>query len=85
MLFSFRETEWMFSSEAGRQQLSQNAGFERLIVVTLDRNHSYKDLDLIKAELSTKVMELAPPSFKPGTQVEDEVITVVTPFVMETR
>ena len=59
----------MFSSEAGRQQLSQNAGFERLVVVTLDRNHSYKDLDMIKAELSTKVMELAPPSFKPGTQV----------------
>ena len=59
----------MFSTDAGRQLLSQGAGFERLVVVTLDRNHSYQDLDTIKAELSTKVMELAPPSFKHGTQV----------------
>ena len=59
----------MFSSDAGRQQLSESASFERLVVVTLDRNHSYTDLDTIKAELSTKVMELAPPSFKHGTQV----------------
>lgn len=64
-----RETEWMFSSDAGRQQLSESASFERLVVVTLDRNHSYIDLDTIKAELSTKVMELAPPSFKHGAQV----------------
>ena len=60
----------MFSSDAGRQQLSESAGFERLVVVTLDRNHSYTELDTIKAELSTKVMELAPPAFRHGTQVQ---------------
>ncbi|KAH3791689.1 hypothetical protein DPMN_145178 [Dreissena polymorpha] len=63
-----RETEWMFSTEAGRQQLSESAGFERLVVVTLDRNHAYLDLEAVQAELSGKVMELAPPGFKMGTK-----------------
>ncbi|KAL4223238.1 Methyltransferase-like protein 13 [Mactra antiquata] len=64
-----RETEWMFSSTAGRKQLSESANFERLIVVALDRNHTYTNLDAIQAELSGKVMELAPPDYKTGTKV----------------
>ncbi|XP_060602078.1 eEF1A lysine and N-terminal methyltransferase-like [Ruditapes philippinarum] len=64
-----RETEWMFATNAGRIQLSESAGFERLVVVTLHRNHTYTDIDAIQAELSTKVMELAPPTFKHGTKV----------------
>lgn len=64
-----RETDWLFSTEAGRVQLSASAGFERLIVVCLHRDHVYTDLDSIKAELSCKVMELAPPGFKTGVQV----------------
>lgn len=41
-------------------QLHRSAGFERLLVVTLHREHSYNDLDSIKEELSEKVLELAP-------------------------
>lgn len=59
----------MFSTDEGRRQLAQSAGFERLVVVTLDRNHNYVNLDSIQGELSTKVMELAPPNFKHGTKV----------------
>jgi len=59
----------MFSSDAGRRQLSSSAGFDRLVVVSLHRNHTYTDLAAIQAELSAKVMELAPPGFKPGTKV----------------
>jgi hypothetical protein len=59
----------MFATNAGRIQLSESAGFERLVVVTLHRNHTYTDIDAIQAELSTKVMELAPPTFKHGTKV----------------
>ena len=51
----------MFSTDEGRKQLSESAGFERLVVVTLHRDHLYDNLDAIKAELSSKVMELAPP------------------------
>ncbi len=51
----------MFSTDEGRDALSKSAGFERLVVVTLHREHLYDNLDSIKAELSPKVMELAPP------------------------
>ncbi|KAL5011998.1 hypothetical protein ScPMuIL_010549 [Solemya velum] len=64
-----RETEWMFSTDTGRIQLSKSAGFERLIVASLNRNHHYENLDAIKTELSSKVMELVPPTFKMGRQV----------------
>lgn len=64
-----RETDWIFSTEAGRLQLSDSAGFERLIVASLHRDHVYTNLDSIKSELSSKVMELAPPGFKTGIQV----------------
>lgn len=64
-----RETEWMFATDTGRRQLSESANFERLVVVSLDRNHTYTDLEAVQAELSTKVMELAPPGFKLGTKV----------------
>ncbi|XP_070177056.1 eEF1A lysine and N-terminal methyltransferase-like isoform X2 [Littorina saxatilis] len=64
-----RETDWMFSTDAGRKLLSESAGFERLVVVVLSREHEYESMDSIKAELSSKVMELAPPSHKKGVQV----------------
>nr|KAG5705790.1 hypothetical protein BaRGS_027449 [Batillaria attramentaria] len=64
-----RETDWMFSTDAGRKKLSLSAGFERLVVVALNREHEYRDMDAIKAELSSKVMELAPASHRKGVQV----------------
>ena len=57
----FRETEWLFSTTAGRIQVADNVSFSRLVIVTLHRNHTYESLDAIKAELSSKVLELAPP------------------------
>ena len=50
----------MFISNEGRTALAKRAGFQRLLVVTLHRGHTYKSLDDVKAELSSKVMELAP-------------------------
>ena len=58
----FSETEWLFSSDEGRVQLHRSAGYERLLVVTLHREHNYDNLDTIKAELGEKVLELAPPN-----------------------
>lgn len=52
----------MFSSDEGRMELHRSAGYERLLVVTLHREHTYSSLDSIKAELSEKVLELAPRS-----------------------
>jgi len=54
--------EWLFSTSEGRLELRRNAGYERLLVVTLHREHSYDSLDTVKSELSEKVLELAPPN-----------------------
>ncbi|GFR89168.1 methyltransferase-like protein 13 [Elysia marginata] len=56
-----RETEWLFSTDKGRLHLQESAGFQRLVVVALNRGHSFENMEAIKAELSGKVMELAPP------------------------
>jgi len=51
----------MFSTSEGRLELHRSAGFERLLVVTLHREHTYDSLESVQLELSGKVMELAPP------------------------
>ncbi|KAM6218574.1 eEF1A lysine and N-terminal methyltransferase isoform 2-T2 [Rhynchocyon petersi] len=55
-----RETEWLFSTEEGRKQLAASAGFRRLVTVALHRGQQYEGMDSIQAELSARVMELAP-------------------------
>lgn len=60
----------MFGTDEGRSQLATSAGFQRLVVVCLHPSHSYADMEQVKAELSAKVMELAPPGLN-SPQVED--------------
>lgn len=58
----FRENEWLFSTFEGRKELSTSVAYQRLLVVTLSRGHIYLNVDEVKAELSAKVMEVAPPN-----------------------
>ena len=55
-----REVEWLFSTPKGRIELTKQSGFERLIVVHLNREHNYSDIERIKSELSPKILELMP-------------------------
>ncbi|NXP80154.1 MET13 protein, partial [Ramphastos sulfuratus] len=64
-----RETEWLFGMEEGRKQLATSAGFRRLITVALHREQHYESMAGIQAELSAKVMELAPPGLPARQQV----------------
>lgn len=50
-------------------ELTTNASFERVVIVTLGRGHTFSDMDSIKKELSTKVMELAPRRLNRNAQV----------------
>ncbi|KAF8778548.1 eEF1A lysine and N-terminal methyltransferase like protein [Argiope bruennichi] len=59
-----RETEWLFSTPQGRQELAANISCERLIVVHLLRDNVYSSLEEVKSDLSAKVLELAPGSCK---------------------
>ncbi|XP_077013085.1 eEF1A lysine and N-terminal methyltransferase isoform X2 [Tamandua tetradactyla] len=64
-----RETEWLFGMEEGRKQLAASAGFRRLVTVALHRGQQYKGMDSIQAELSARVMELAPAGMPAQQQV----------------
>ncbi|NXJ10949.1 MET13 protein, partial [Odontophorus gujanensis] len=64
-----RETEWLFGSEEGRRQLAASAGFGRLVTAALHREQHYEGMASIQAELSGKVMELAPPGLPARQQV----------------
>ncbi|KAF6292782.1 eEF1A lysine and N-terminal methyltransferase [Rhinolophus ferrumequinum] len=64
-----RETEWLFGMEDGRKQLALSAGFRRLITVALHRGQQYDGMDSIQAELSARVMELAPAGMPAQQQV----------------
>ncbi|XP_045838831.1 eEF1A lysine and N-terminal methyltransferase isoform X3 [Meles meles] len=64
-----RETEWLFGMEEGRKQLAASAGFRRLITVALHRGQRYEGMDSIQAELSARVMELAPAGMPAQQQV----------------
>ncbi|KAM5294315.1 eEF1A lysine and N-terminal methyltransferase isoform 2-T3 [Glossophaga mutica] len=55
--------------EEGRKQLAASAGFRRLITVALHRDQQYKDMESIQAELSARVMELAPAGMPAQQQV----------------
>ncbi|XP_006867104.1 PREDICTED: methyltransferase-like protein 13 isoform X1 [Chrysochloris asiatica] len=64
-----RETEWLFGMEEGRKQLAASTGFRRLVTVALHRGQQYEGMDSIQAELSTRVMELAPVGVSAQQQV----------------
>lgn len=55
--------------EEGRKQLAASAGFRRLITVALHRGQRYEGMDSIQAELSARVMELAPAGMPAQQQV----------------
>lgn len=77
--------------EEGRKQLAASAGFRRLITVALHRGQQYDSMDGVQAELSARVMELAPAGMPPQQQVPKlwqwlslvSVVTLAAPKVEE--
>lgn len=57
---SFRELDWLFSTPDGRIELIKSAGFNRLAIVSLHRDHVYDNLDAVKNELAEYVKSLSP-------------------------
>lgn len=55
-----REHEFLFSNSQGLQQLATSAQVSRLCVVSMSRYHTYESQAVIQAELSPKILELAP-------------------------
>ncbi|XP_011143427.1 methyltransferase-like protein 13 isoform X2 [Harpegnathos saltator] len=55
-----KETDWLFSTKEGRQQVLKSAQRDRLAIVTLRREHKFEKWDALKAELEDCVRNLAP-------------------------
>lgn len=58
--FFNRETDWLFSTKEGRQQVLKSAQRDRLAIVTLRREHKFESWDAVKTELEDCVRNLAP-------------------------
>lgn len=55
-----REHEWLFASAEGQGQVAQGCSAKRVIVVSLNRGHTFGSLKAVQGELSPLVMDLAP-------------------------
>ena len=55
-----RDHEWMFSSEKGQQGLVASSGYSRLVLVTMNRGHTFDSLDAVQKELSSSMASLCP-------------------------
>jgi hypothetical protein len=66
---SCRETEWLFATPEGRSTLLKSAGFDRLAIVALHRDQTYKGLESVQEELNDSILHLAPPGLGQNTRV----------------
>ncbi|DBB00023.1 TPA: hypothetical protein ACH3X1_013883 [Trebouxia sp. C0004] len=55
-----REHEWLFSSPEGQGQVAQGCSAKRVILVSLNRGHTFGSMKAVQGELSPLVMDLAP-------------------------
>jgi hypothetical protein len=76
MCYSCRETEWLFATPEGRSTLLKSAGFDRLAVVALHRDQTYKGLEAVQEELTDSILHLAPLGLGQNTQVITETINL---------
>ncbi|KAI4498610.1 hypothetical protein M0802_006316 [Mischocyttarus mexicanus] len=55
-----KETDWWFSTKEGRQQVLESSQRDRLVIVTLRREHKFESWDAMKTELGDCIRNLAP-------------------------
>lgn len=55
-----KETDWLFSTKEGRQQVLKSSQRDRLAIVTLCREHKFENWDAVKSEIEDCILNLAP-------------------------
>ena len=83
--YTCRETDWLFSSDGGRKQLAESAGFERLVVVTLHRAHTYTGVEGVREEVGGRAVQLVQGGVAQEKQVSlrEEAGAVVYSFMYD--
>jgi hypothetical protein len=68
-LFCFRETEYLFATADGQREVIRMTGADRLALVYLHRGQKYESLDVVKEELASSIVQLAPVGMPSNSQV----------------
>ncbi|XP_024226238.1 eEF1A lysine and N-terminal methyltransferase homolog [Bombus impatiens] len=55
-----KETDWLFSTKEGRQQVLKSSQRDRLAIVTLCREHKFENWEAVKSEIEDCILNLAP-------------------------
>ncbi|KAL3283256.1 hypothetical protein HHI36_006404 [Cryptolaemus montrouzieri] len=53
-----RESEWLFSTKAGRRKLASMSNHNRLLIITMHRNQNYNCLEHVQNELADIIRDL---------------------------
>eukprot|EP00943_MAST-04B_sp_MAST-4B-sp1_P001663 g1663.t1 len=71
-----REHEWLFSSNEGQMDFARMSGYARFIIVRMNRDHEYQDMETIQSELSPYMQKLIPPSSGSSVQGKIPFLTI---------
>lgn len=55
-----KERESIIATEVGKFNLSLQAGYSRLIIITLNHGHKFDSIETVKTDIQGKILELAP-------------------------
>jgi ubiquinone/menaquinone biosynthesis C-methylase UbiE len=61
---SGRETEWMFGTQSGQEELAKSSGYGRLILVRCNRGHEFGSQEGVRAELAAQILRLTPSALR---------------------
>ncbi len=50
--------DWLFSTDQGRKQVADSAGYERLVLVTLHRSYAYTSVEEVREEVEGDLVRL---------------------------
>jgi hypothetical protein len=65
----FRETEYLFATADGQKEVISMTGADRLALIYLHRGQKYESLDVVKEELASSIVQLAPVGMPSNSQV----------------
>ncbi|CAD6206589.1 GSCOCG00010061001-RA-CDS [Cotesia congregata] len=64
-----RDSDWLFGTKEGRKEFAELMEKDRIAIVILGRNHTFKNWDQVKEELNYSVKNLAPPGLPPNFSI----------------
>ena len=67
-----RNLDWLYSTPAGRQQIIANAKYTTVAFIYLQSDEEYRDLEQVKLEMTSAVLDFKPVNLSDSLQVEKQ-------------